>query len=177
MTKETCQLMRAINYGFSMQDFIIIYFCKLEDIFSVSKALESTCTDENVEVAVCGITPLSKGLWLCLNSLHYFYFLYFIFVEASCTNLLVNCTIGLVLISVGDSGQLNNTHANYFAAKADKMIIDKATSHILYEFQKPVCLYKELIELFSMPGDWVFSGPTGIGMYCYEKVLYCINIE
>ena len=54
--------MRAINYGFSMQDFIIIYFCKLEDIFSVSKALESTCTDENVEVAVCGITPLYKGL-------------------------------------------------------------------------------------------------------------------
>jgi len=57
--KEMHQIMRAINYGNSLQDFILIYFCKLEEMFLVSQALE--CIADNVETAVCGITPLCQG--------------------------------------------------------------------------------------------------------------------
>ena len=53
------QIMRAINYGNSLQDFILIYFCKLEEMFLVSQALEGIA--DNVETAVCGITPLCQG--------------------------------------------------------------------------------------------------------------------
>ena len=52
--------MKAINYGYAMQDFILLYLCSLEDMFSVSQVLESIT--DNVETAVCGITPLCQGL-------------------------------------------------------------------------------------------------------------------
>ena len=51
--------MRAINYGNSLQNFILIYFCKLEEMFLVSQALEGIAG--NVETAVCGITHLCQG--------------------------------------------------------------------------------------------------------------------
>ena len=76
----------------------------------------------------------------------------------------MDSTVGLVISCVGNPGKLSKKHTNHFFAEADKNIVDTATNTILYDFQKPLCLYKELVELFSKPGDWIFSGPTGIGM-------------
>ena len=55
---------------------------------------------------------------------------------------------------------------------------------MLYSQQKPLALYKKLVELFTKPGDWIFSGPTGIGMYyrngrlallCYILIALSLN--
>jgi len=64
MVKDTQQIMRAINFSYTMQDFILLYLCSLEDMFLVSETLESTT--DNVEVSVCGITPLCQGLYTAL---------------------------------------------------------------------------------------------------------------
>ena len=74
-------------------------------------------------------------------------------------------TIGIVISSTGDPGELYKSHCNFFSTDADKLILDSATNNVLYSQQKPLALYKELVELFTKPGDWIFSGPTGIGMY------------
>ena len=62
MAKETCQIIRAINYGQTMQDFFVLHLCRFEDMYSISKALESV-TDK-VEIGVLCVKPLDlrKGL-------------------------------------------------------------------------------------------------------------------
>ena len=42
--------------------------------------------------------------------------------------------------------------------------IDNTTNTVIYEEQKHLPLLKELIYLYSKPGDWIYSGPTGIGI-------------
>lgn len=73
-------------------------------------------------------------------------------------------TIGIVIARMGNPGPLSRKHGNCFTANADSLITDTATKTIIYEGQKPLSLLKQLIKLFSRPGDWIFSGPKGIGM-------------
>ena len=42
--------------------------------------------------------------------------------------------------------------------------IDNTTKTVIYEEQKHLPLLKEIIYLYSKPGDWISSGPTGIGI-------------
>jgi len=87
------------------------------------------------------------------------------YIEPSYPSLLVKSTIGLVVSCTGDPGKLHKRKCNFFTADADKLNLDSATQNVLYNKQKPLSLYKELVDLFTKPGDWMFSGPTGIGMY------------
>ena len=77
-------------------------------------------------------------------------------------------TIGIVVAKMGNPGPLSMKHGNFFTAEADSCVTDIATKEIIYTGQKPISLYKELIQVFSRPADWIFSGPTGIGMYVWN---------
>ena len=50
--------------------------------------------------------------------------------------------------------------------------MDIATKEMIYAGQKPLSLYKTLIEIFPRPADWIFSGPTGIGMYRMHIIIH-----
>ena len=80
------------------------------------------------------------------------------------TYALEEITIGIVIARMGNPGPLSRKHGNCFTAKIDPWITDVATKETIYAGQKPVTLLKQLIEVFSRPGDWIFNGPTGIGM-------------
>lgn len=72
--------------------------------------------------------------------------------------------VGLV---VGRSGQpipLSKPNGNVFLHKTDYHVLDKATNKHVYRDQKPLSFIKEVIEIYSSPGDWILAGPTGIGM-------------
>ena len=74
-------------------------------------------------------------------------------------------TNGIVVAKMGNPGPLSMKHGNFFTAKADSFVRDIATKEVIYAGQKPLSLYMELIQVFSRPSDWIFNGPTGIGMY------------
>ena len=59
-------------------------------------------------------------------------------------------------VVVGRSGQilpLSKSHDNIF-------IYDEDASDDL----RLLSFFKEIIDIYSSPGDWIFAGPTGIGM-------------
>lgn len=61
--------------------------------------------------------------------------------------------------------------------KLDTSIIDSATKKSIYLGQKPVPLLREVVGLYTSPGDWVFHGPTGIGkcVFLYALCIGTIN--
>ena len=61
-------------------------------------------------------------------------------------------------VVVGRSGQilsLSKPHDNIFIYEEDG------------DDQRPLSFFKEIIDIYSSPGDWIFAGPTGIGMHLF----------
>ena len=74
-------------------------------------------------------------------------------------------TFGMIIGRMGNPGPLSKKNVNFFTSDADLAVMDNGTKTVVYQEQKPLSLLKEVICLFSDPGDWILSGPTGIGMY------------
>lgn len=61
--------------------------------------------------------------------------------------------IGIVVGRSGEDLCLSKPHGNVFMHEEDG------------EGQKPLSFLKEIISIYSSPGDWILTGPTGIGMF------------
>ena len=74
-------------------------------------------------------------------------------------------TIGLLLTTIGSPASLQAKKLNFFTHEIDTFVTDPATGKKLYDHQKPVSFYNELMDLLSTKDDWILSAPTGIGMF------------
>ena len=72
--------------------------------------------------------------------------------------------IELVIGRLGQPLQLTEGHENFFMHALDNPVVDTASKQEVFPEQKPISLYKELVELYTSPGDWIFHCPTGVGM-------------
>ena len=59
--------------------------------------------------------------------------------------------IGLVVGRSGQAAPLLKSHTNVFIYEEDD------------EGQIPLSFLKDIIEIYSAPGDWILAGPTEIG--------------
>ena len=76
---------------------------------------------------------------------------------------LMPSTIGVIIGRIGDPVVNGTGHPNFFNHEMDSIVVDPATNKPIYSAQKPVSLYKEVIELYSLPGDWILNGPDNAG--------------
>ena len=79
---------------------------------------------------------------------------------------------GLVVGRYGQATALTKIHSNIFMHNEDVPYEDKALHVQVYQYQKPVSLLIELIELYTFKGEWILAGPTGIGMYVSSTVFH-----
>lgn len=82
--------------------------------------------------------------------------------------------IGLVIGRVGQPVPLSEKHANLFLHKLDTSFVDNATKKSVYLGQKPISLLKEVVGLYTSPGDWVFYGPTGISKCIFAVCMHVL---
>jgi len=82
-------------------------------------------------------------------------------------------TIGLLVITIGSPLYHQGSKQFFFTHKNDTNVTDSATGKKLYEHQKPISFYNEMMGLFSTKDDWILSAPTGIGMYAFENLYIC----
>lgn len=71
---------------------------------------------------------------------------------------------------------LSKGHDNYFVHKIDPFVVDSATNRVVYEGQKPLGLFNELIELYASEDDWIFYAPSGVGMYVCMCIPFKITV-
>ena len=72
--------------------------------------------------------------------------------------------MGLVIGRYGQAVALSKPHGNVFMNEQDAPYMDNTAHKQVYTYQKPVSLLKDIIEVYTSPGEWVLTGPTGIGM-------------
>ena len=85
--------------------------------------------------------------------------------------------IGIVVCRMGCPLDLPKFHDNYFVHEMDPFITDSATNLAVYNGQKPLQLFCDLIELYSAEGDWVLYAPSGVGKYlCLFKFQYTSGV-
>lgn len=51
-----------------------------------------------------------------------------------------------------------------FVFPSDPIVVDDITKKSLMDSQKPVIFYKSLLHLFTVEGEWILNGYSGIGM-------------
>ena len=81
-------------------------------------------------------------------------------------------TIGVIFAKMGNPATVTTYHANFFAHDFDQLWLDSATGKPIYVQQKPLSFLDELITLYSTPGDWILTAPSGAGQCCSIKILY-----
>lgn len=69
------------------------------------------------------------------------------------------------MLRFGNPLPLNYYHTNLFSYEVDLPVVDDATGKVVNQFQKPMKLVEELINLYSTPGDWILDGLGGTGMF------------
>ena len=69
------------------------------------------------------------------------------------------------MLRFGNPLPLNYYHTNLFSYEVDLPVVDDATGKVVNQFQKPLKLVEELINLYSTPGDWILDGLGGTGMF------------
>ena len=69
---------------------------------------------------------------------------------------------GIVFLFKGGATPNVNT-SNVFICDKDSPYLDETTKQPLYPTQKPVNFITQLIDLFTIEGDWILDGLGGIG--------------
>ncbi|XP_065902406.1 uncharacterized protein [Dysidea avara] len=134
------QVVLAINYNLGLVNFTVMAFCQLERCNEITTCLKADMT----QVAVCGLSLRPS---------------------ASCRSptQLDNVAVGLVIGRYGQAVALSKPHGNVFMNEQDAPYMDNTAHKQVYTYQKPVSLLKDIIEVYTSPGEWVLTGPTGIG--------------
>ena len=58
---------------------------------------------------------------------------------------------------------LQERHNNLFVHDMEGPLMDQATKKPFFSSQKPIALINDIISLYSIKEDWIFSGPSEIG--------------
>ena len=77
--------------------------------------------------------------------------------------LLNESTYAVIVVRCGNPPPLSYFSDNCFQFKLDPPYYAEGSQKPLHPDQKPIGFYEKLIELFTLKGDWVLDGPSGIG--------------
>ena len=89
--------------------------------------------------------------------------------EMSLGSSLRGATIGMVVTKNGTPPPLPAEHDNFFSNQMDQPYHDTATGKIVFQHQKLVGLFEELLNLYNTYCDWTLLLPTEIGMQHYYQ--------
>ncbi|XP_065913661.1 uncharacterized protein [Dysidea avara] len=136
--KQALRVLRALNYNDGLQHFYVILMCDLSVISYLADSLHGSY--DKLDYGACGLSEENEhGAG---NKQH--------------------TTIGLLMTTIG-SPSFQANKPNFFTHKNDAYVTDSATGKKVYDNQKPVSFYNEMMELLSAQDDWILSAPTGIG--------------
>ncbi len=83
------------------------------------------------------------------------------------SRLLHENTYGLVVVRCGNPPPLHECAANSFVCPRDPFVVSDITKKPVSLAQKPVAFFQKLIRLYTVEGEWVLNGFSGIGRFNY----------